>query len=498
MESMSGEVTGLPVDLSPRGGMLPFGDTRLARLVAQGDRRALETIYRRHHQELYRYCRAILGDPHDAEDALQATMAKVAAALPGETREISLRPWLFRIAHNESISILRTRRPTAELDQETPGHADVELQAENRDRLRQLVRDLDRLPDRQRGALVMRELSDLTFDDLGAALGISPAAAKQAVYEARVALHEMSAGREMDCGSVRLAISDGDRRRLRGRRFRAHLRDCDGCAGFAAAIDRRRSDLAALAPPIALPAALGLFHAAVGAGTTGAAAGGAAGAGSATGIGAALGGSAAVKSAAAVIAAVAIAGGGVELGGLIDHNGGDRAGRAAEAAPAGADRSAAQEPTIAPASLPAAQSTGTGEERGGGERDARGAKSGGRGHDHGNHGGPAAAAEHSASGAGSSPPGLTGSPPGQASTPPGQASTPPGQAAAHGQGAITPESSSHSNTQAATHSSSAVHSQAASAVQRGDIAIATGEAVATGHSASGNAYGQTDKDQPAE
>ena len=77
---------------------------------------AFETIFERYHQELYRYCLAIVRDREDAEDALQATMAAALRSLPGEEREIALRPWLFRVAHNESISLLATppdgRRPS--------------------------------------------------------------------------------------------------------------------------------------------------------------------------------------------------------------------------------------------------------------------------------------------------------------------------------------------------------------------------------------------------
>ena len=484
---MSGELARVPIGLPLRGGSQLFGDARLVRLAARGDDRALDAIYRQHYQELYRYGRAILRDPHDAEDALQATMTKVAAALPGETREISLRPWLFRIAHNESIRLLRARTPTAELDGESPAlGTDVELEAENRDRLRQLVRDLALLPERQRGALVMRELSGLGFAELGAAFGISSAAAKQAVYEARVALQEMNAGREMDCELVRQAISDGDRRRLRGRRFRAHLSECDRCNGFAAAIDLRRSDLAALAPPIALPAALAALHAAVGAGTTGAAAG----AGSATGMGAALGGSAAVKSVAAVVAAVAIAGGGAEVGGLIDLNGGGggRPDHGATAAPADAARPALsshapQRVARPPASVGSSDSTRAADRP---EARPEGAAKHGHGQqDQHQHQAAQPAIENSASGAGSSPPG-------QAQTPPGQAATPPGQASATSPSTPSP-SVSHSNPQAQAQSSSPTQSQASSAPRGAGTLTAPGQATAVDDVPSGNAYGQTDK-----
>src|SRR3954467_11848549 len=83
--------------------------------AARGDAKAFAAVYERHHQALYRYCRSILRHDEDAQDALQSTMTKAFAALQSEQRDFELRPWLFRIAHNEAISILRRRRATAEL-----------------------------------------------------------------------------------------------------------------------------------------------------------------------------------------------------------------------------------------------------------------------------------------------------------------------------------------------------------------------------------------------
>ncbi len=86
----------------------------------------------------------------------------------------------------------------------------------------------------------MRELNDLSYEDIAAALSTSPGAAKQSVYEARSALLEVAEGREMDCAKARESISAGDRRVLRGRKLRAHLRGCEGCQGSS-----RRSPTAA-------------------------------------------------------------------------------------------------------------------------------------------------------------------------------------------------------------------------------------------------------------
>src|SRR5437879_4893639 len=93
------------------GRMALAGDERLARLAGSGDERAFAVLYDRYHQQLYRYCRSMLRNDADAQDALQSTMAGAFGALRRGQRDAPLRPWLFRIAHNESVSLIRRRRP---------------------------------------------------------------------------------------------------------------------------------------------------------------------------------------------------------------------------------------------------------------------------------------------------------------------------------------------------------------------------------------------------
>jgi RNA polymerase sigma factor (sigma-70 family) len=292
-------------------GMLP--DDRLARLAAEGNTAAFAAIYRRHHQALYRYCRSILHDGHDAEDALQNTMVSVLRALPGEERKVTLRPWLFRVAHNEAISVLRRRSPDAPIDVASTlasEHDDPSV----RRRLRALIADLAALPERQRSALVMRELNGLSYDEVAAALNTSEAAAKQLVYEARTTLHEVEEGREMSCDAARATISARDRRKLRGRKLRAHLRSCRDCRAFEASIARRQADFAELAPPLSAPAAAAVLQSVLGGG--GGSGGGIAGL-AAGAAGKWLGSSAAIKAASVAVAA------GLGLGGGVVASGGD-------------------------------------------------------------------------------------------------------------------------------------------------------------------------------
>ena len=244
-----------------------LGDERLARLAAAGHTRAFAVVYERHHQALYRYCRSILRHDADAQDALQSAFAAAFAALRRGQRDAPIRPWLFRIAHNEAVSVLRRRRPTADLSAASDwSTASVEDQVAERAELDTLLRDLRELNDRQRSALVMRELSGLSHEEIAIALDTSVGAAKQTIYEARRSLFEFAEGRGVPCDEIRRMISDADGRLLRSRRVRAHLRDCSGCTAFAVAIPERGRDLRALVPALPTVVATGMLERVAGAG----------------------------------------------------------------------------------------------------------------------------------------------------------------------------------------------------------------------------------------
>lgn len=244
----------IPVPARPLRPLPPrlLSDERLARRAAAGDHAAFTTIYRRYQDRLYRYCRSILLSPEDASDAFQAAMTSAFRSLQGEQREINLKPWLYRIAHNEAISILRRRRPHAELEAAGSLAApDLAADADTRERVRQLMVDLEELGPRHRGALVMRELGGLGYDEIAQSFEFSPAAARQTVYEARRTLHEFEEGRAMDCDVIREEMSSTDTRRRPRRQLRAHLKGCAPCRDFHLAIETRPADLSAIAPPIA-------------------------------------------------------------------------------------------------------------------------------------------------------------------------------------------------------------------------------------------------------
>jgi RNA polymerase sigma factor (sigma-70 family) len=226
-----------------------LGDEQLASLIAAGERDAFAVAYERHLPALIRYCRGILLVREDAEDAAQCAMVAALRALPKRPPQLKLRAWLFRVAHNEAISLVRRRYPHEPLDSALDVSApDVAETADVRTRLRQLVSDLRALPDRQRSALVMRELCGLGYDEIAGVLASTESAAMQTVFEARSALVQFEHGRTLSCVNVQRMLSDGDRRSLRARRVRAHMRSCDGCRTFELSVGRRRGEFGLLLP----------------------------------------------------------------------------------------------------------------------------------------------------------------------------------------------------------------------------------------------------------
>lgn len=332
---------------------------------------AFERAYLEARDELHRYARSIVRDPDVADDVLQTVMVRALAALQDEPRDFELRPWLFRITHNVAIDRMRRARPTSELDASVaaPGPATPEL-VDQQARLTQLWTDLADLGERQRQALILRELSGLSHDEIAATVGCSSRSVKQTIFEARRALLECAEGRDMRCDDVQRTLSDGDGRVRRGRKLRSHLAACPSCRSFDAALASRPAELAAMVPLLPAlaggalaglaPGGEGAAHAAgamaatsstgsaglTASGVTGAATAGTASVGAATGVGASV--SAAAGSIAGIVAtktAVFAVAGATVLGA-----GGVAVERAVSPPPA----PPATAPSTVPASLPTA------------------------------------------------------------------------------------------------------------------------------------------------
>lgn len=298
------------------------GDDRLVQLVRGGHEAAFEAIYDRHHRAILGFCRHMLGTREEAEDAVQQAFLAAYRDLSGSTKPIELRPWLFAIARNRCLSMLRARRPQVALDDvEQPSTDGLTAIVEQREDLRELLGDVALLPEDQRAALLLAELGALDHAGIAAVLGCPREKVKALVFQARSSLAASREARATSCEQIRAELATATGAALRRGPLRRHLRTCDGCRVFRAEVATQRK-LFALALPVlpgaALKAgvlgALGAAHA--GGGTTatagaGIAAAGGAGAGaSGGGAMAALASAGAAKVAVSLALAGAIAGGG--------------------------------------------------------------------------------------------------------------------------------------------------------------------------------------------
>src|SRR3954453_15867674 len=127
-------------------------DDRLAKLVAHGDACAFETLYDRHHAPLLAFCRHMTGNREDGEDALQQTFVRAHRALRAGRTPDAVRPWLYAIARNRCLTLIAARRDSGvsigDAEPRVEGLAD---EVARRSDLRDLVGDIGRLPEDQRG-----------------------------------------------------------------------------------------------------------------------------------------------------------------------------------------------------------------------------------------------------------------------------------------------------------------------------------------------------------
>jgi RNA polymerase sigma factor (sigma-70 family) len=290
-------------------------------LFRAGHDDAFRVIHDRYRQRLFAYTRQMLAHRQDAEDALQDIFVRAYAGLRANHRELALRAWLYRVAHNRCIDELRRPSPPPPEVLEllrSPVHDPID-EADRRESLRRLIADVRRLPEQQRSALLMRELGGMSYADMAGALGVTVPAVKSLLVRARLALGQALEARDTACSDIREELITSHDRGLRPNAMaRRHMRDCDGCREFRHQLRGVSRRFAAIVPTLGplgvLANMLGVGGAGSGAagGALAASAGAGAGTGSAVvGVGAMSAG--ATHVATLLAAAVVTAGGAVEL-----------------------------------------------------------------------------------------------------------------------------------------------------------------------------------------
>ncbi|HEX2162056.1 MAG TPA: RNA polymerase sigma factor [Thermoleophilaceae bacterium] len=228
-------------------------DARLVARARRGSDAAFERLYARHQPAILSFCRHLTGNREDAEDAVQHTFLAAYRRItgPGDD-QLELRPWLFVVARNRCLSLLRARRELAvpAVDADSRVFDGLSAEVERREDLRHLVRDMARLPEPQRAALVLSQLDALDYREIGTVLDVGPEKVKALVFQARSSLASARDAREAPCLDIRREIATARGSALRRRLLRRHVGQCDGCSEFEQTVLRQRRELASLLPVV--------------------------------------------------------------------------------------------------------------------------------------------------------------------------------------------------------------------------------------------------------
>ena len=173
--------------------------------LRSGDREAFAQLVENYSGQMYRLALKMLNDAQDAEDVLQNTFIKAFQHVAGFEGRSSLSTWLYRIAANEALMMIRKRRPEiTETDAEPKNAEDADvtphefvdwgllpeeelLTGEAKKELDQAVQNL---PEKLRIVFILRDIEGLSIQETAQALDLSETAVKTRLLRARLRLRE--------------------------------------------------------------------------------------------------------------------------------------------------------------------------------------------------------------------------------------------------------------------------------------------------------------------
>lgn len=173
-------------------------DERLAALARGGSEAALDALMARHRPRLLTFCTGMLGSAHEAEEAVRAVAIDAYRSMLADEGPILVRAWLYRIARTQSLCRIDARSDARDPVAPRPsdGGSSTAAPEDPCHDPGPLMADIGRLDARLRAAILLRELVDLTYLEIAAAMQMTVPSTKSLLVQARVALAEMGARRE--------------------------------------------------------------------------------------------------------------------------------------------------------------------------------------------------------------------------------------------------------------------------------------------------------------
>lgn len=174
-------------------------EQELTILARKGDQEAFAQLVRDNERRVYTLALRMCGSPEDALDLAQETFLRAWSALPNFRGNSSFSTWLYRLTYNACVDFLRKnslrREVSLPLTQEAPDvpdHTGDPHQAlERKERRQALERGLAQLPEHYRSVLVLRELSGLSYQEIGDVLKLDLGTVRSRLARARGELRKI-------------------------------------------------------------------------------------------------------------------------------------------------------------------------------------------------------------------------------------------------------------------------------------------------------------------
>jgi RNA polymerase sigma-70 factor (ECF subfamily) len=163
-----------------------------------GDPRAFAALVEQYEKPVYNVALRMLRSPEDARDIAQSVFLKAYQNLSSYDPQYKFYSWIYRMAINESLNVLRVRgRNEGPVDERLPSDRAGPSELLSTDQTRDVVLDaVGRLKPEHRAVIVLRYFVDRNYEDMGQILGIDAKTVKSRHYTARQLLKEHLAAHE--------------------------------------------------------------------------------------------------------------------------------------------------------------------------------------------------------------------------------------------------------------------------------------------------------------
>ncbi len=212
---MDREPSNAPSPSAPASGTAapgaPEPDNALVALLQRGDKRAFREIVRRHQEKVYRLALRLTRDDARAQDVVQDAFLQVFRKIGQFQEQSAFSTWLYRISVNAALMRMRSERRHNEtsLEDASPQYTEageiadpiddwseaVDDQASNKELAKHAADAVDKLPEAYRSVFILRELEDLSTEEVAQILDLTLPTVKTRLHRARLALRKSLADR---------------------------------------------------------------------------------------------------------------------------------------------------------------------------------------------------------------------------------------------------------------------------------------------------------------